>query len=50
MLQPTAHGDVGQSSCPNFEDGDGYFDSDNKKSEETVATGLEVSEILQPTN
>jgi hypothetical protein len=46
MLQPTAHGDVGESSCTNFEDVDGYFDSQNKKSEETFVTGLEVSEIL----
>ena len=35
-----------ESSCTNFEDGDGYFDSENKKSEETIVTGLEVSEIL----
>jgi len=46
MLQPAVRGDLGKISCPNFEDGDEYFNSDNEKSEETAATCLEVSEIF----
>jgi len=46
MLQLAVRGDLGKISCPNFEDGDGYFNSDNEKSKETAATCLEVSEIF----
>ena len=43
MLQPIVLGDVGEISCPNFEDGGGYFNYDDEKSEEIASPDPEVS-------
>ena len=43
MLPPTVRDDVGEISCHNFEDGGGYFNYDDEKSEEIASADPEVS-------